>query len=124
MRLVWLLLGFAGCSSIAHASDDVGKYMSHGPGAVSCGTFVQAENGTVPDAAGIRQDILSWTTGYLTAYNRLTDDVYDIYGQTDSRGIELWLYRYCAARPLQTFDDALHALIQQLYPLRRIAAPQ
>ena len=108
----------------AWALDADGRYLMHGAGAVSCGTFVQAENGTVYDAVGTRGDMLAWAQGYLSFYNRHTEDVYDIYGYTDTKGIEVWLYNFCRSNPLQHFADALEALIKQLYSRRIISAPR
>jgi hypothetical protein len=119
-----LLLGLISISSVAHASDNNDRYFVRGAGAGSCTTFVQVEKGTVSDAAGTRQDMLSWAQGYLSSYNRLAENVYDIYGSTDIRGIESWLLSYCTGRPSENFTEALDALIVQLYPRRKVTAPQ
>lgn len=123
MRVLQLLILIC-WPAATYALDADGRYMLHGAGAVSCGTFVQAENGTLFDAAGTRQDMLSWAQGYMSAYNHLTDDVYDIFDHTDTRGIELWLYNYCQSYPLQTFPEALERLLKRLYPNRITTAPR
>jgi hypothetical protein len=119
-RLFFILLFLP---ALAHAKDYDGRYMVRGPGVASCGTFAQAMNGTIYQSTDTRFDMMAWAQGYLAHYNRTAENVYDIYGHADAKGIEAWLFSYCAKNPLHTFVDALDALLVQLYPRRIVVAP-
>jgi len=75
-------------------------------------------------AFATRVDMMSWANGYLSSYNHHVVGVYDIYGHTDGTGIESWLFNYCLNNPLRNFDEAVDALIVQLYPSRLTVAPR
>jgi hypothetical protein len=110
----------------AYGADYSGRWMEHGIGHKSCGTFVRVQDGSENDtsAEGDRFAFISWAQGYLSHYNRSGAGVYDIYGGTDSAGIALWLYNYCRTNPLENFAEAVDALISALYPSRLIQAPR
>jgi len=108
----------------AGAGDDYGHYIVRGAGGASCGTFVQAESGRMADATGTREDMIDWAQGYLSAYNNFTENVYDIYGHTDARGMEQWLYNYCWQNPLKGFPDALDAFTAANFSRRIVTGPR
>jgi hypothetical protein len=61
----------------------------------------------------------TWAAGYLTAYNRLAKDNFNITGTTDLESVMLWLDGYCRANPLSSLPDGMSALTDSLYPTRQ-----
>ena len=61
---------------------------------------------------------VAWLMGYVTAYNRLTADTYDIEGHCDLHTLLPWLEDHCKAHPLISFPDAVETLTNTLYPNR------
>ena len=59
-----------------------------------------------------------YTMGYLTGINRLAFDTYDIAGRKNVKTLMVWLQRYCAEHPDDSFDYALYRLVAELYPDR------
>jgi len=64
-----------------------------------------------------------YTMGYLTGINRLAFDTYDIAGGKNVKTLMVWLQRYCAANPRDSFDLALFRLVAELYPRRAATGP-
>ncbi len=67
--------------------------------------------------------IVSWISGYLTAYNNYTKNIYNIMGETDLDSIHLWVDKYCRENPLSGVADAMELLIPELWPRRIIKKP-
>lgn len=59
-----------------------------------------------------------YTMGYLTGINRLAFDTYDIAGGKNVKTHMIWLQRYCAENPRDSYDVALQRLVAKLYPMR------
>lgn len=106
------------------AADDRGSSFVYGIGSSSCGTFVNAVNKSGSYAEDDRHAMMSWAQGYLTHYNRVTPNVYDITSSRDAAAIQLWLFNYCQQHPLAQFGTAVDALIIELYATRTERAPR
>ncbi len=52
-----------------------------------------------------------WLGGYLTSYNRNTDEITNILEGTDIPGAMLWLENYCRMHPTKSFADAAFVLV-------------
>jgi hypothetical protein len=105
-------------SITAMASDQLGRYVVHGMGTESCGSFVQARR--QPDNwSGYG----TWLTGYLTSVNVYTEDTYDISGTTDLEGIKLWVENYCQKNPLENISTAAEAAVDALTANRHRVKP-
>jgi hypothetical protein len=59
-----------------------------------------------------------YTMGYLTGINRLAPNTYDIAGKKNTKTLMVWLEKYCAEEPDESFDNALYRLTAELYPNR------
>ena len=59
-----------------------------------------------------------WLGGYITAYNRLTPDTYNILGDSDWKSAILRVYGWCKANPLENLSGAAEALTAELFPNR------
>jgi hypothetical protein len=60
-----------------------------------------------------------YTMGYLTGINRVASDTYDIAGTKNTKTLMVWLEKYCAKHPEDSFNNALVRLTAELYPHRR-----
>ncbi len=111
------------CSS-AHAADNDRQYQVQAIEAVeSC----EALNAAVvkanrDDDWGALYGFSLYTMGYLTGINRLAFDTYDIAGRKNVKILMVWLQKYCAEHPKNSFDYALYQLVAELYPHRIQAA--
>jgi hypothetical protein len=65
-----------------------------------------------------------YTMGYISGINRLAHDTYDIAGHKNAKTLLVWLERYCAENPADSFDQALFRLTLELFPNRTIAKPE
>ena len=90
----------------------------------SCGQYVTARDEQRRAKYRKINTYITWIYGYLTAYNTLTSDTYDIMGQTDRSAILLWLENYCKQNPLKRFAEAMELLTDELHPRRIRKAPK
>ncbi|MCZ6732537.1 MAG: hypothetical protein O7B27_08315 [Gammaproteobacteria bacterium] len=109
-----------------NAADIDGLYStSYSEGKIgSCGTYVAARDEGRRGKLYEENNHIGWAFGYLTAYNLLTPDTYDIIGQTDLSAILLWLENYCKRNPLARFAEAMVLLTDELHPERIRKAPK
>jgi len=75
------------------------------------------------DSWGTLYGFSLYTMGYLTAINRLAPNTYDIADRKNTKTLMVWLQKYCAEHPEDSFDTALYRLTADLYPERSTAAP-
>jgi len=75
------------------------------------------------DSWGTLYEFSLYTMGYLTAINRLAPNTYDIAGRTNTKTLMVWLQKYCAEHPDDSFGNALYRLTAELYPQRSTGAP-
>ena len=87
------------------AADAGGNYGIWGLGQASCNQFSKA----VDEAQ--RRDYKHYLAGYLTSFNRITPGVYQATGTRTMRENVAALESYCAANPMDSFDQALQHLI-------------
>jgi hypothetical protein len=92
--------------------------------AKSCGTYVAARD------QGRRGDYKKenkhsqWLAGYITAYNNLKPDTYNIMGDKDMESVLLSLDNWCKEHPLRPFAEAVEILTIELYATRTRTAPK
>lgn len=100
------------------AGDENGQFAALGT--KSCGMYIdQRKAAAWPDTVS-----RAWIAGYLTAYNRLVPDTYNIIGNSDLESVTLWLENYCRAHPLNDLDDAMNRLVIELDPKRHRTAKE
>jgi len=100
--------------------DKDGAYAIQGGQATSCGKYMEARAEKSVDAFAHT----AFIAGYVTAYNRLTPETYDILGGTDMQSVAAWLDNYCKAHPLKGLATALDVLTAELYPRRYKSAKE
>ena len=98
----------------AHAADSNGHYINIGRGAKPCSTQVTTN--------GLQVEAGIWTAGFLSAYNSMEPDTYDITGV--SNDWDRWIADYCAFNPEQTLMNAVNAYVIAAYPNRRVMQPR
>jgi hypothetical protein len=90
----------------------------------SCGAYLNARD----RGHNLKYDQINvytaWMLGYLTAYNRLTPDTYDITGGENVNALMLWLENHCKKDPFETFASAMRLLTEELYPKRTSKQPK
>lgn len=99
-----LLLALPGAT---FAADATGNYAVWGVGHASCNQFVNAYD---KDAA---QDYKSFLAGYLTAFNTVTDGVYQATGQNTVTDNLKALRAHCDTHRMDSFELAIRSLLQE-----------
>jgi len=97
----------------SYGMDSNNQYVTRGIGGHSCGEYNQTRQN--PSS---RLSFWNWMSGYVTAYNRWTPDTYDIMSNRGLDSLRGWLDNYCKENPLESFEDAVGALISELHPKR------
>jgi len=109
---IWLL--FMMFNQHAMARDFEGAYAVYGSGGDSCKAYLESMK-----SGGQKQDyFIDWTIGYLTAFNVIMPNTYNILGETDFAESQGWLQRHCNRYPKQLYINAMIKLTEVLYPLR------
>lgn len=97
------LVAGVGQSALA---DDEGRYAVKGAGAATCATFARELNEQSTEA----RLMLSWVAGYLSAYNRLSPETFDMVSWQSDGLMATSLQTYCAQNP----EDPLHAVVEAM----------
>lgn len=113
-----ILCAGVAASTLCRAADEDDKFLVWGVGGSSCNTYLNAR------AAGkARQEsFTSYLMGYLTAYNTLVPDTYDIAGNMKADEMLLWLDGYCDDHKIVSFETAVHDLTASIADKRKKAA--
>lgn len=112
-----LMVSGALMGSQAVAADASGQ--SGTVGAVSCASFLRELESKSSQSTAY----LAWLAGYVTAYNAQTQKTYQILGNSDLFGAELWVKNFCEKNPLKNISLAAAVLMIELHPTRQIKAP-
>jgi len=100
-------------ASQAIARDFEGGYAVYGAGGESCKAYLTSMK------TGQKQDyFIDWTIGYLTAFNVIMPNTYNILGESDFAEAQGWLQRHCNRYKNQLYINAVIKLTEVLYPLR------
>ncbi|MGH8595760.1 MAG: hypothetical protein ACREXT_03775 [Gammaproteobacteria bacterium] len=97
---------------LALSADVSGNYAVWGIGQASCNQFVTAydADSTAPASLAHYKDYLS---GYLTAYNTVTEGVFQATGRASLDENLKHLRAYCAMHRMDSFERAIQALVVQ-----------
>ncbi len=96
------------------ARDFEDKYAVFGAGGESCSLYLQAMN-----KGGKELDyFIDWSVGYISAFNVIMPETYDLFGETDFPTAQGWLQRHCKRYPNELFIHAMIKLTEVLYPVR------
>lgn len=101
-------------SHVLQARDFEDNYAVYGAGSDSCGMYLQAMR-----KGGRELDyFIDWTIGYLSAFNVIMPNTYNILGESDFPTSQRWLERHCQKYPKELFVNALIKLTGVLHPMR------
>ena len=101
-------------SGSATASDSQGLYQTLY--FVPCPTY--AEHRKEPAGTGNNALDQVYVVGWLSGYNYLTPNTYDILPGHNVAGVMQWLDVFCAKNPTKSIDSGLLQLTSELYPGR------
>ena len=117
MRIPGIVLIAGLASATAQAADPNGKFQIVGAGALACQKYLGATEQQ-------RAYTETWWAGYMTAMNRSTGDTHHLMGDVDPAEVNAMILRDCTARPNESIGIVVRAVMEQLYPKRRRAAPK
>lgn len=110
------LLLFSGLAVGDVSGADANKRFSvRGLGATTCSKYLEERN---LDSEGSEQ-YAHWLTGFLTAYNWLQADTYDIATNYKSNGLLRYLDLYCGRSPKNKIIDAATSFVNAVYAKRQ-----
>lgn len=109
-----LVTVFLAAGGPGQAADGSGNFAVKGFGLRTCSDFAQARNGRTGAYLAYR----SWLNGYITAYNQITPQTYDVGGKAGLENWLAWLGRYCADQKETPFVLAATALTAALHDQR------
>jgi hypothetical protein len=116
VRLISAVLASILVCASAEAADKSGHFQTLGAGALACSKYLAADG----------QDKLfveTWWAGYMTAMNRSVDDTWSFEGKNSADDVNAMLREECAGDPQELIGNAVHAVLEKLYPDRRQAGP-
>jgi hypothetical protein len=99
----------------AGSADANKRFSVRGLGATTCGKYLEERN---LDAKQSEQ-YAHWFTGFLTAYNWLQPDTYDISAQYKSNGLLRYLDLYCGRNPKNRIIDGATSFVNAVYEKRQ-----
>ncbi len=105
-RVCLLALAATLWAGTAHAIDAEGNYAIWGIGQTSCHQFSKAY------AQDGLADYKSYVAGYLTAFNAMAKDVFQVTGKQTMQGNLSMIETHCRSNPIDSFERAIQALIE------------
>jgi hypothetical protein len=119
-----LVLSVLVLPSASIAADTDGAFRTIGlQKETSCASYLSARDEGRKGDYHRENTYLNWVLGYLTAYNRIKPNTYDVKGSSDVSALMLWLENFCKTTQLYSFGDAVDELTTKLYPERIKVAP-
>ena len=102
----------------AAAADAQSKYKLRGLGAMECSKYLEDRRADIKGT----QSYADWFTGYLTAYNFMTAQTYDIAPSHDANGLLTYLDLYCTKNQATKIGQAAAQFVKAVYEKRQTAA--
>jgi hypothetical protein len=105
----------------ANSADAKRQFAVRGVGTHACDEYLKTSHDDEVENARYAD----WLTGFITAYNWLQPDTYDIapLSQYKQASMLNFLDHYCAANPKKRVIDAALAFVRAIYDRRDKAAP-
>ena len=105
--------------AVAEAKDFKQQFASYGIGSGSCQDYLDAR----ADGGEIESQTIEWLAGYISAFNLIVSDTYDIYGSTDFPGMLTWLDDHCKKFPRSVFVNTVARFTEIVHPYRVVYKP-
>jgi hypothetical protein len=100
----------------AGSADVKQRFKVRGLGATSCGKYLEARN---LDAKKSEEDYANWFTGFITAYNWLRPDTYDISQDHNAHALLRYLDLHCGRNPKDKIFDGAISFVNAVYAKRQ-----
>ena len=113
-RICVLVIGIGFFSSTALARDFEDGYATYGAGAQPCSTYLMA----LKKGGNELDFFVDWMIGYMSAFNVIMPNTYDILGETEFPTTQRWLENHCRKYPRELFVNGMARLTEILYPTR------
>ncbi|MGI9304602.1 MAG: hypothetical protein ACR2RB_18140 [Gammaproteobacteria bacterium] len=124
LHMAGLVMGAVVAGSVLAADQD-GVFSMVGHASKPCHAFTEALTQARANDNYYEVNRYSlWLDGYLTAYNLLTPDTYDIAGGQDRKALLDRLGAYCKSKPADNFWTAVTKLTEGLHATRRTQGPK
>lgn len=107
------------CVASAHARDYKQQFATYGAGNYSCAEYSQAMSAGDDQENHIRQ----WLAGYISAFNLIRGDTYDIFGSTDFEGMIQWIDDRCTKYPNANLTNTIARFTEVTYSYRKQVKP-
>ncbi len=118
-KIVFLFLLVTLPGAPAGAKDVDGEFAVFSVGGETCETYLRARQ-----RGGREQQRYSeWVQGYLSAFNLIVANTYNILGQQEFDKAVRWLDEHCDENRQDPFVNATAALTVNLFPVRSNMAP-
>ena len=108
-----LLLLLCVSTWVAEGADKAGNFAIWGAGARSCHQFQK----TAEDELA-RAPFKNYLMGYLTAYNAVAEDTYNVLGDFNLKQAMAWLDNFCELNAIDSFDRAVGRLVVERHEHR------
>jgi hypothetical protein len=99
---------------LAAAADAKNSFSVRGIGTTTCSKYLEMRNLKPKDT----EVFVHWMTGFITAYNWMKPDTYDVAPQYKSAGLLRYLDLYCGKNPKQSIGQATTQFVNAIYPKR------
>ena len=113
-----LVVGLVVASAGAQAADQQNRFAPKGAGAATCARYLEERKGLTRTYA----EFGGWIDGFVSAYNLLRNDTYDILTWEDTTDLARLLANFCCARPDDRFASGLVILLSSMEKDRLRAA--
>jgi len=101
-------------ATLADAADANRRFNVRGLGTTPCSSYLGVRGGSGSES----EPFVHWFMGFITAYNWLQPDTFDISAEYNSTGLLIWLDYYCKENPASTINDAALAFVKVVYEKR------
>jgi hypothetical protein len=108
VMMIWMAGG------VGEAADADRRFNVRGLGTTACGQYLDIRSGRAVDS----EPFAHWFTGFLSAYNWLQPDTFDISWEYQSHGLLIWLDYYCRGNPENRVIDGAMAFVHAVYDRR------
>lgn len=108
----------AAAPGTADAADAKQQFNLRGLGAFTCAKYLEDRR---TDIKGT-EIYAHWFTGFLTGYNFLQPDTFEIAPSHDAKGLLTYLDIYCAKNPQLTVGVAATAFVKAVYDKRQVSS--
>jgi hypothetical protein len=117
--MIILSLVFIMLTATASAKDIDGQFAVYGIGSNTCAQYNQnrATGKTI-------NEYVTWMEAYLSAFNLIVSNTYDIAGGRNLDEFVAWMDDHCQANPSQAFVNAVATLTTALYDTRMNLSPE